>query len=310
MQTLPIRIGTRGSKLALVQAAETKRRLMEAHGLADGDVVIVPITTTGDRIKNRSLSDIGGKGLFTKEIEIALLDGSIDLAVHSMKDMPSALPEGLTMAAMLPREDPRDAFLSPVAQSISDLPRGAIMGTSSVRRAAQLKRLRPDLEIVGFRGNVDTRLAKLRAGEVHATLLASAGLRRLGLEREITALIEPEEMLPAVAQGAIGIEIRESDTRMVELLRPLNHQETAIAVACERSFLGILDGSCRTPIAGLCIIADDGGIAFRGMVLAPDGRGAYEVERHGSASDAAAIGEDAGEEILQKAGKAFFTDNS
>ncbi|WP_137388466.1 hydroxymethylbilane synthase [Rhodoligotrophos defluvii] len=307
MQTIPIRIGTRGSRLALVQAEETKRRLMQAHGLTDDEVSIVPITTTGDRVKDRPLAAIGGKGLFTKEIEIALLDGSIDLAIHSMKDMPSVLPDGLTIGAMLPREDPRDAFLSPVAPRIRDLPHGAVMGSSSVRRRAQISRLRPDIEMVEFRGNVDTRLAKLRSGLVHATLLASAGLRRLGLEREITALIEPEEMLPAVAQGAIGIEMRIGDARMAELVEALDDRRTATEVACERAFLALLDGSCRTPIAGLCRLTADA-ISFRGMVLAPDGSSAYEVERHGSAADAVSLGQDAAQEILRDAGKAFFTE--
>lgn len=307
MQTLPIRIGTRGSRLALAQAEETRRRLIEAHGLAESDVVIVPITTTGDRVTDRPLAAIGGKGLFTKEIEVSLLNGSVDIAVHSMKDMPSVLPEGLTMGAMLPREDPRDALLSPHAKTIKDLPLGAILGTSSVRRRAQIKRLRPDIETVEFRGNVETRLNKLRSGMVHATFLAAAGLRRLGLGHEITSLIEPDLMLPAVAQGAIGIEMREDDDRIAALLAPLNHSDTAIAVACERAFLGMLDGSCRTPIAGLCTVEGDR-ISFRGMVIAVDGSDSYGVERSGHASEAEELGRSAGEEVLSSRGKAFFTD--
>ncbi|MGF7158471.1 hydroxymethylbilane synthase [Rhodoligotrophos appendicifer] len=307
MQTLPIRIGTRGSRLALIQAEETKRRLIDAHGLAADDVTVVPISTTGDRIKDRSLSEIGGKGLFTKEIEAALLDGEIDLAVHSMKDMPTVLPDGLIMGAMLPREDPRDAFLSMVATRISDLPPGSVLGTSSVRRRAQVKRLRPDILTVEFRGNVDTRLSKLRAGVAQATLLASAGLKRMGLDHEITSIIEPEEMLPALAQGAIGLELRQDDERIAGLLAALDHGPTSIAVLCERSFLGVLDGSCRTPIAGLCQLEGER-IQFRGMVLAPDGSDSCETVREGLISEAAALGRDAGEEILRRAGKAFFTE--
>lgn len=307
MQTLPIRIGTRGSRLALAQAEETKRRLIDAHGLAESDVIIVPISTTGDRVTDRPLAAIGGKGLFTKEIEVALLEGSVDIAVHSMKDMPSILPDGLVMSAMLPREDPRDALLSPHARSIAELPQGAILGTSSVRRRAQVKLLRPDIETVEFRGNVETRLNKLRSGMVHATFLAAAGLKRLGLGNEITSLIEPDVMLPAVAQGAIGIEMRIDDARMASLLEPLNHQDTATAVACERAFLGMLDGSCRTPIAGLCIVEGQS-IRFRGMVLALDGSDSYQVIRSGSVAEAKELGKSAGEEILSSGGKAFFTD--
>lgn len=307
MQTLPIRIGTRGSRLALAQAEETKRRLIDAHGLAESDVIIVPISTTGDRVTDRPLAAIGGKGLFTKEIEVALLEGSVDIAVHSMKDMPSILPDGLVMSAMLPREDPRDALLSPHARSIAELPQGAILGTSSVRRRAQVKLLRPDIETVEFRGNVETRLNKLRSGMVHATFLAAAGLKRLGLGNEITSLIEPDVMLPAVAQGAIGIEMRIDDARMASLLEPLNHQDTATAVACERAFLGMLDGSCRTPIAGLCIVEGQS-IRFRGMVLALDGSDSYQVIRSGSVAEAEELGKSAGEEILSSGGKAFFTD--
>ncbi|MGF7162944.1 hydroxymethylbilane synthase [Rhodoligotrophos appendicifer] len=303
---MAIRIGTRASRLALVQAHETRQRLIEAHGLAPDEVEILPISTAGDRIKDRSLAEIGGKGLFTKEIETALMEGRIDLAVHSMKDMPSALPDGLVMGAMLPREDPRDAFLSLVAPDIAGLPRNAVMGTSSVRRRAQIKRLRPDIGTVEFRGNVDTRLAKLSAGLVHATLLASAGLRRMGMADRITALIEPEEMLPAVAQGAIGIEHREDDARTARLLEPLDHRPTSIAVQCERAFLAVLDGSCRTPIAGLCLI-DGEDLWFRGMVLALDGDSAHEIEKRGGLADAERLGRAAGEEMLGKADLQYLT---
>ena len=242
MQTPLLRIGTRGSKLALVQAAEMRDRLGAAHGLDPGSIAIAAITTTGDRIRDRPLSEIGGKGLFTKEIEEALLAGAIDIAVHSMKDLPAALPDGLMIGAVPPREDARDALLSPVAQSIAGLPAKARVGSSSVRRAAQLRRVRPDLDIVPFRGNVGTRLSKLKAGEVQATLLACAGLRRLGLEYEITAAIAIEEMLPALAQGALCVEIRRSDERVRGMVAAIDDPPSAQTVACERGFL---DGARR-----------------------------------------------------------------
>ncbi len=245
-----IKIGTRGSPLALAQARETRERLIAAHGLAPSDIEIVTITTTGDMIKDRPLSEIGGKGLFTKEIEEALLSGAIHLAVHSMKDLPASLPEGLTIAAVLPREDPRDAFMSLVAGSIAELKHGATLGSSSVRRTAQLLRLRPDLKTVQFRGNVETRLRKLSEGVADATFLACAGLNRLGLADKITLAMPTDIMLPAIAQGAIGIEIRDGDQATRELLSAINHTPSEIAVTCERAFLKALDGSCRTPLAG------------------------------------------------------------
>jgi hydroxymethylbilane synthase len=296
-----LRIGTRGSKLALAQAAEVRSRLTEALGLDESDIEIVAITTTGDRIRDRPLADIGGKALFTKEIEEALLENAIDLAVHSMKDMPAVLPQGLDIAAVLPREDARDALICPAAQSIDALPRGATVGSSSVRRQAQLKRCRPDLNIVPLRGNVDTRLAKLDRGELDAIVLACAGLKRLGLAQRITAPIAPEEMLPAVAQGAIGIEIRKDDERLRELVRAINDEAAEVAVACERAFLSALDGSCRTPIAGHATLAW-GNIEFRGEALAPDGSFSFAVENHGKASDAVRLGREAGEEVKAKGG--------
>jgi len=296
-----LRIGTRGSKLAIAQAEETRTRLMATHGLGAADVEIVTITTTGDRIRDRPLAEIGGKALFTKEIEEALVAGTIDLAVHSMKDVPSLLPAGLVIAALLPREDPRDALISATARRIADLPEGAIVGSSSVRRQAQLKRLRPDLDIVSIRGNVDTRLAKLDRGEVAATLLACAGLRRLGLTSRITAPIAVEEMLPAVAQGAIGVEIREGDAHIRALLSAINHQPTDIAVTCERAFLAALDGSCRTPIAGHATLEGET-LRFRGEALALDGAFSFAVESHGAANDAARLGREAGEEVKAKGG--------
>lgn len=302
MQTPRLKIGTRGSRLALAQAEETRRRLCEAHGLAPSDIEIVAITTTGDRIRDRPLSAIGGKGLFTKEIEEALQSGAIDLAVHSMKDMPARLPDHLVIAALLPREDARDALISPHCKSIRDLDPAAVVGSASVRRAAQLKRLRPDISVVNLRGNVETRLAKLDRGEVQATFLACAGLIRLGLAHRITAPVPEDEMLPAVAQGAIGIEIRDDDARLRDMLAPVNDEATEIAVACERAFLAALDGSCRTPIAGHAIVREDR-LEFRGEALTLDGRMTFAAERSGPIADAARLGRDAGEEVKARGGR-------
>lgn len=301
MQTPRLKIGTRGSRLALAQAEETRQRLAAAHGFAPSEIEIVAITTTGDRIRDRPLNEIGGKGLFTKEIEEALLSGAVDMAVHSMKDMPAHLPAHLVIAALLPREDARDALISPSCKRICDLASSCTVGSASVRRTAQLKRIRPDIQVVNLRGNVETRLAKLDRGEVAATFLACAGLNRLGLAHRITAPVPEEEMLPAVAQGAIGIEIREDDKRMRDLLSAVNHRETEIAVACERAFLQSLDGSCRTPIAGHAIIRD-GRLEFRGEALTLDGRMTFTAERSGAPADAARLGRDAGEEVKSKGG--------
>ena len=300
-----LRIGTRGSPLALAQARELAARLAAAHGVDVARIEICVIRTSGDRIQDRPLAEVGGKGLFTKEIEEALIDGRVDLAVHSAKDMPTVLPDGLALAGFLPREDVRDAFISLKVKRLADLPKGAVLGTSSLRRQAQVKRLRPDLKVITYRGNVETRLRKLEEGVADATLLAFAGLKRLGLEDRVTALIETDDMLPAVAQGAIGVEIREHDAKMSGLLEALNHAETATCVAAERAFLAVLDGSCRTPIAGLAELSE-GGLRFRGSILTPDGRQCYETERHGSPSDAARLGEDAGRELLSIAGPGFF----
>ncbi|MGE3831531.1 MAG: hydroxymethylbilane synthase [Parvibaculaceae bacterium] len=302
MQTPRLRIGTRGSRLALAQARETRRRLVDAHGFGEDEIEIVAITTTGDQVRDRPLAEIGGKGLFTKEIEEALIAGEVDLAVHSMKDMPSVLPEGLVIGALLEREDPRDAFLSPLCKRIADLPQGATVGSSSVRRTAQLKRIRPDLTCVNFRGNVDTRLMKLARGDVAATLLACAGLNRLGLGDRITAPIDIDEMLPAVAQGAIGVEIRENDERVRALVAPINHMPTSIAVSCERAFLAVLDGSCRTPIAGHARLVN-GTLHFRGEALMLDGSATFEAARAGSPEDAARMGREAGAEVKFKGGE-------
>ena len=308
MQTNPIRIGTRGSQLALAQAHEVRERLVQAHDIEVDAIEIVVIKTTGDRIQDRPLSEAGGKGLFTKEIEEALFDGSIDLAVHSMKDMPTVLPEGLVIPCLLPREDPRDAFLSPVCKSLLDLPEKAVVGSSSLRREAQIRRLRPDVEVVMYRGNVQTRMRKLQEGQVHATILACAGLRRLGLEAEITDTIAPEVMLPAVAQGAIGIELRENDERIADLLKPLNDEQTQIRVAAERACLKVLDGSCRTPIAAFAELDGAGGMTLRAMILSPDGSECHETFRSGAVGESAALGVDAGDELKTRGGPDFFSD--
>ena len=296
-----IRIGTRGSPLALAQARETRERLVAAHGLDPADIEIMPITTTGDRIKDRPLNEIGGKGLFTKEIEDALLAGEIHLAVHSMKDLPASLPDRLTIAAVLPREDPRDAFMSPIANSLAELRMGATIGSSSVRRTAQVLRLRPDLKTVQFRGNVETRLRKLSEGAADATFLACAGLNRLGLADKITAAIPVDVMLPAIAQGAIGIEIREDDDATRGLLAAINHAESQFAVTCERAFLKALDGSCRSPLAGLATLRGNV-LSFRGHALTPDGIHCFETIREGAAKDASLMGEEAGLEVKAHGG--------
>lgn len=300
-----IRIGTRGSPLALAQANEVRERLKSAHGLSEEALAIRVITTSGDRILDRPLSEVGGKGLFTKEIEEALLAGEIDLAVHSMKDMQTVLPTGLAIAATLPREDVRDAFVSLKYRALDEMPAGAVLGTSSLRRQAQVKRLRPDLRIVDFRGNVGTRLRKLQAGIADATLLACAGLNRLGEADRITARLDPATMLPAVAQGAIGLEIRAGDEETAGLLAPLNHEPTAICVAAERAFLAQLEGSCRTPIAALAEL-QGGRLHFRGMILTPDGRTCHRTERDGPPESAADLGEQAARELLARAGAGFF----
>ncbi len=303
--TASLRIGTRGSPLALVQARAVRSRLAAATGVNEETIELVVIRTTGDTIQDRPLADEGGKGLFTKEIEEALLDRRIDLAVHSAKDMPTILPKGLALAACLEREDPRDVFISHKARSLVELPRGASLGTASLRRQAIAKRARPDLRVTPLRGNVETRLRKLDAGEVDATLLALAGLRRLGLVEHITSIMNAEEFLPAVGQGAIGIEVRKDDTRVCDILAHIDHAETSIAIACERAFLAALDGSCKTPIAGHATISGDA-IQFRGLIARPDGSAAHDIAGTGSRKDAATIGTDAGRELKHRAGPGFF----
>ncbi len=300
-----IRLGTRGSPLALAQARTVRAQLAEAAGLDPAAVEICVIKTSGDRIQDRPLAEAGGKGLFTKEIEDALIARDIDLAVHSAKDVPTLLPDGLALAGCLAREDVRDVFISRTAPSIAALPAGAVVGTASLRRQAQVKRLRPDLRVVSFRGNVETRLRKIEAGEVDATLLALAGLRRLGLVAAATCILGIDEFLPAVGQGAIAIETRADDERIRTLLAGINHPPTAAALAAERAFLAALDGSCRTPIAGHAVITGST-VRLHGMILRPDGSEAHEAVREGHVRDAAVLGDAAGRELRAKGGADFF----
>ena len=306
LQAAMIRIGTRGSPLALAQARQVAARLQAAHALAPEQCELVVIKTTGDRITDRPLIEAGGKGLFTKELEEALFAGDIDLAVHSMKDMPAILPQGLAISAILEREDPRDAFVSLKYVSLAAMPAGALIGTSSPRRQAQVLRARPDLRVVGFRGNVETRLRKLEEGVADATFLACAGLNRLGMSQHITAAMPTEVMLPAVAQGAIGIEIRADDDATARLIAPLNDAATALCVTAERAYLAQLEGSCRTPIAGHAELSD-GSLCLRGEILTPNGVQAHTASRRGSAQEAMRVGEDTAAELLRQAGADFFT---
>ena len=321
---LPIVVGTRGSPLAMAQARHVRALLAAAHpALAEEGVLERRvIVTSGDRLAHARLADFGGKGLFTKEIEEALLDGRIDLAVHSMKDLPTRLPDGLAIAAIPERADPRDVLVAPQARGtdglpprahgtaglpprtrgIAALPAGARVGTSSLRRQAQLLARRPDLAVVPLRGNVGTRLRKVADGAVDAALLALAGLRRLGADTQAMAVLAPEEMLPAVGQGALGIECRADDSRMTRLLAPLAHRPSADAVRCERALLETLDGSCRTPIAGLAVADTAGGLRLDALVASPDGRVCHRVARAGAAADAAALGRDAGEALKAAGG--------
>ena len=300
-----LRIGTRGSALALWQAREVCAQLATAHGAKPEAIAIEVIRTTGDVIQDRPLSEVGGKGLFTKEIDQALADKAIDIAVHSCKDMPTVLPAGLELAACLPREDVRDAFISSKSSSLAGLAHRAVVGTASLRRQAMVKRLRPDIEVVTFRGNVDTRLKKLGDGVVDATLLALAGLKRLGLAHAATAILSVEAFLPAVGQGTIAIEARAADARVRELLAPIDHADTATALAAERAFLAVLDGSCRTPIAGHAAVSGQS-LQFRGMILRPDGSEAHETAAGGARVDAAALGAEAGRELKRRAPADFF----
>ncbi len=295
-----LRIGTRASPLALVQAHEVQGLL------APEATEIVKIKTTGDKVQDRTLADIGGKGLFTKEIDEALRDGRVDVAVHSMKDLETWLPDGIAVAAVLEREDVRDVFISEKADSLENLPPGCVVGTSSLRRQAQILGRRPDLRVEAFRGNVQTRIRKLKAGEVDATLLALAGLRRLGMADVATQILGTDVILPAVAQGAIGITCRGEDDRVLERLATLNHPQTWDRIAAERAMLAALGGSCRTPIGGLAEIDDNGALTLRALIAKADGTEIIETTRNGPAADAEALGRDAGEELRKRAGSGFF----
>jgi hydroxymethylbilane synthase len=299
-----IRIGTRGSKLALAQAHMVEKLLLAAHPSLKTE--IVTITTTGDKILDRNLNEIGGKGLFIKEIEDALLNNTIDIAVHSMKDMTAFIPDELEISCVLEREDPRDALICKTASRIIDLPHGATVGTSSPRRASQALNIRPDLKIVPFRGNIDTRLKKLQENEVDATFLAIAGINRCHIKNEIIHIIDEKDMLPAVAQGAIGIETRKKDVELKKMLAPLHHQETFIRVSAERAFLAEFDGSCRTPIAALAKVSGDN-ISIDFLIASPDGKQIFRTARHGNISNVEKLGKDAAVELLGKAGEGFFT---
>jgi hydroxymethylbilane synthase len=300
-----LRIGSRGSMLALVQARLVRKLLAEAHGVPEAEIEIRTITTSGDKLTDAPLSEVGGKGLFSKEIEAALEAGEVDLGVHSSKDMATKLPDGLILAAFLEREDIRDAFVSLSAKTIHELPHGAKLGSSSLRRSSQMLRARPDLRIVPFRGNVDTRLRKLAEGVADATLLAVAGLNRLGRRSEITSYLDPEEFPPAPAQGAIGLEIRSADTRTAELIKPLDHLSTSIAVHAERALLGALDGSCRTAIGAVSRIDGDV-LHLKGEILSPDGQLAIFGEHSGRTSSPEMVGHELGQILRDKAGSDFF----
>ena len=301
----PLRIGTRGSPLALAQAYETRKRLTNALNISEDSFEIVVISTSGDRILDRPLKEVGGKGLFTKEIEQDMLDGKIDIAVHSMKDMPVEQPDGLTLGCYLPREDVRDAFVSSRYKNVNELPSGSKVGTSSLRRKAQLKFSRPDLEVVEFRGNVQTRLKKLKDGVATCTFLAMAGLNRLGLDEVAQSTMNPNEMLPAIAQGAIGIEWREEDEQISDILKKIHHEETGQRLNTERAFLAELDGSCQTPIAGLAII-DGSSLKFTGQVLRTDGSESISETAFGDIEDGPRLGREMAQKILSQAGPEFF----
>lgn len=306
----PLKIGTRGSPLALAQARETRDRLAAAFDLPQDAFEIVVIRTTGDDramiAADRPLKEIGGKGLFTREIEAAMLDGGIDIAVHSMKDMPVCQPEGLVLDCYLPREDERDAFISlQGVRDIAGLQPGQVVGTSSLRRRAQLLYRRPDLKVVEFRGNVQTRLRKLGEGVADCSFLAMAGLKRLGMTDVASAAIAPETMLPAIAQGTIGIERRQDDARARAMLEAIHDLPTGQRLAAERAYLAALDGSCETPIAGLALLEGDT-VWLRGEILRPDGSECLAAEGRAPLADAAELGEDIARQLLARAPRGFF----
>jgi hydroxymethylbilane synthase len=305
VQTRPLRIGTRGSRLALAQAHMVRAMLAAAEGVPEETHEIVVVSTAGDRILDRPLSEIGGKGLFTEEIEAGLLDGTLDLAVHSAKDMPTKLPDDLILTGYLPREDVRDVLVGRTAPTLAELPAGAVVGTASLRRGALVRHLRPDLSVVSFRGNVQTRLAKLERGEVDATLLALAGLKRLDAAHVATEILSLADFPPAVGQGAIAVETRTGATALRARLAAILDDNTAIALACERAFLDALDGSCRTPIAGHATVAD-GRVAFSGLILRPDGSATHAIRVEAPIADAVALGASAGAELKARAGAGFF----
>jgi hydroxymethylbilane synthase len=309
MTKSPLRIGTRSSPMALAQTHMVRDRLVAAHPAlaAPGATEIVTVTTVADKVLDRPLSEIGGKGLFTKELEQALLDGRIDIAVHSMKDVETWLPDGLTIACILARDDPRDALLSHRADSLMTLPAGSRVGTSSLRRSAQVLMRRPDLRIVPLRGNANTRIRKLAEGECDATLLAIAGLQRLGLADQAREVIAADDMLPAVAQGALGIECRAADADVRTLLAPLACATTTACVAAERAFLAALDGTCRTPVAALATLHGER-LHLRAMLFTPDGKTHWAATRAGAVAEAVALGDDAGRAVRAEAGETYQRD--
>ncbi|HXY59668.1 MAG TPA: hydroxymethylbilane synthase [Methylocystis sp.] len=297
--TFRLRIGTRGSPLALAQARELCARLAAAHGVAPESFPLAVIRTTGDAIQDRALSEAGGKGLFTKELDAALIAETIDCAVHSSKDLPTHLPAEIVVAGFLPREDARDAFIGRSGATLADLPQGAIVGTASLRRAAQVKRLRQDLATTLLRGNVETRLKKVESGEVDGSLLALAGLKRLGLQAKASEILPLDKFLPAAGQGAIGVTCRAGDAAVKAALAPILDQATGFALAAERAFLAVLDGSCRTPIAAHARI-EGKELLFFGEALRSDGRETFAARGRGAPADAALIGYNAGHDILMR----------
>ena len=304
-KTTLLTLGTRGSPLALAQTRETARLVSAAHGGPVAQIAIHVIKTSGDLIQDRALSEAGGKGLFTKELDEALLRGDIDAGVHSAKDLPTILPDGIVIGGYLTREDVRDALVARQARSFADVPQGGTIGTASLRRAAQVRRLRPDLKTALLRGNVETRLRRVDEGAFDATLLAYAGLRRLGLAHHASAVLDTDDFLPACGQGAVAITIRAGDTRVAEALAAVYDAPTGQALAAERAFLAVLDGSCRTPIAGLATVAG-GRLQFKGLVLAPDGADCFEAALDGDADAGAQIGLAAGQDILRRMPKGFM----
>ncbi len=306
-----LRIGTRGSPLAMVQATEAAKKLAAANSeLAAPDAIeIVEIKTTGDAVLDRALADVGGKGLFSKELDAAQIDDRVDIAVHSLKDLETVMPDGVIIAACLEREDPRDAIITRPGGlngvGLDGLARGAKLGTASLRRQAQVLHRRPDLDVALIRGNVQTRLGKLENGDVDATLLALAGLNRLGLAERASHILEPEEMLPAVGQGVVAITCRTGDERVAGWLAAVDHAPTRTRIIAERALLAALDGSCRTPVGGYAELSGDG-VWLRGLVARADGSELYATERHGSSADAETLGRDAGEELRRRAGDDIF----